>query len=46
VVTAIAGGYEVEFSQRSKHAWMRAASSRPLLALVGKFLPLSPSSSS
>ena len=42
VVTAIAGGYAVgsEFSQRSKRAWMRAAGGRPLVALVGKFLPL------
>ena len=42
VVTAIAGGYAVgsEFSQRSKRAWMRAAGGRPLVALIGKFLPL------
>jgi ABC-2 type transport system permease protein len=42
VVTAIAGGYAVgsEFSQRSKRAWMRAAGSRPLVALVGKLMPL------
>jgi ABC-2 type transport system permease protein len=42
VVTAIAGGYAVgsEFSQRSKRAWMRAAGGRPLVALMGKFLPL------
>ena len=42
VVIAIAGGYAVgsEFSQRSKRAWMRAAGGRPLVALVGKLLPL------
>ena len=42
VVTAIAGGYAVgsEFSRRSKRAWMRAAGDRPLVALIGKFLPL------
>jgi ABC-2 type transport system permease protein len=42
VVVAIAGGYAVgsEFSQRSKRAWMRAAGGRPLVALIGKFLPL------
>jgi ABC-2 type transport system permease protein len=42
VVVAIAGGYAVgsEFSQRSKRAWMRAAGGRPLVALMGKFLPL------
>ena len=42
VVMAIAGGYAVgsEFSQRSKRAWMRAAGGRPLVALIGKFLPL------
>lgn len=42
VVVAIAGGYAVgsEFSQRGKRAWMRAAGGRPLVALVGKFLPL------
>jgi ABC-2 type transport system permease protein len=42
VVVAIAGGYAVgsEFSQRSKRAWMRAAGGRPLVALVGKLLPL------
>src|SRR3984957_2049178 len=41
VAVAIAGGYAVgsEFSQRSKRAWMRAAGGRPLVALVGKFLP-------
>ena len=42
VVTAIAGGYAVgsEFSQRSKRAWMRAAGDRPLVALIGKLMPL------
>jgi ABC-2 type transport system permease protein len=42
VVTAIAGGYAVgsEFSQRSKRAWMRAAGGRPLVALMGKLMPL------
>jgi ABC-2 type transport system permease protein len=42
VVTAIAGGYAVgsEFSQRSKRAWMRAAGNRPLVALIGKLMPL------
>jgi ABC-2 type transport system permease protein len=42
VVTAIAGGYAVgsEFSQRSKRAWMRAAGGRPLVAVIGKFMPL------
>ena len=42
VVVAIAGGYAVgsEFSQRSKRAWMRAAGGRPLVALMGKLLPL------
>ena len=42
VVVAIAGGYAVgsEFSQRSKRAWMRAAGGRPLVALIGKLLPL------
>jgi ABC-2 type transport system permease protein len=42
VVTAIAGGYAVgsEFSQRSKRAWMRAAGERPLVALIGKLIPL------
>ena len=42
VVTAIAGGYAVgsEFSQRSKRAWMRAAGGRPLVALIGKLMPL------
>jgi ABC-2 type transport system permease protein len=42
VVVAITGGYAVgsEFSQRSKRGWMRAAGGRPLVALVGKFLPL------
>ena len=42
VAPAIAGGYAVgsEFSQRSKRAWMRAAGGRPLVALVGKFMPL------
>jgi ABC-2 type transport system permease protein len=42
VVTAIAGGYAVgsEFSQRSKRAWMRAAGGRPLVALIGKIMPL------
>jgi ABC-2 type transport system permease protein len=42
VVTAIAGGYAVgsEFSQRSKRAWMRAAGERPLVALIGKLMPL------
>ena len=41
VAVAIAGGYAVgsEFSQRSKRAWMRAAGGRPLVALIGKFLP-------
>jgi len=42
VVVAIAGGYAVgsEFGRRSKRAWMRAAGGRPLVALIGKFLPL------
>ena len=42
VVTAIAGGYAVgsEFSRRSKRAWMRAAGGRPLVALMGKLMPL------
>jgi ABC-2 type transport system permease protein len=42
VVTAIAGGYAVgsEFASRSKRAWMRAAGGRPLVALIGKLLPL------
>jgi ABC-2 type transport system permease protein len=42
VVVGIAGCYAVgsEFSQRSKRAWMRAAGGRPLVALIGKFLPL------
>ena len=42
VVAAIAAGYAVgsEFSQRSKRAWMRAAGGRPLVALIGKLLPL------
>ena len=42
VVTAIAGGYAVgsEFSQRSKRAWMRAAGGSPLVALIGKLMPL------
>lgn len=42
VVVAIAGGYAVgsEFSQRSKRAWMRSAGGRPLVALIGKLLPL------
>jgi ABC-2 type transport system permease protein len=41
VATAITGGYAVgsEFSQRNKRAWMRAAGGRPLVALIGKFLP-------
>ena len=42
VVVGIAGCYAVgsEFSQRSKRAWMRVAGGRPLVALIGKFLPL------
>ena len=42
VVVAIAGGYAVgsEFSRRSKRAWVRTAGGRPLVALIGKFLPL------
>jgi ABC-2 type transport system permease protein len=42
VVVAIAAGYAVgsEFSQRSKRAWMRAAGGRPLVALIGKLMPL------
>jgi ABC-2 type transport system permease protein len=42
VVTAIAGGYAVgsEFSRRSKRAWMRAAGGSPLVALIGKLMPL------
>ena len=42
VVTAIAGGYAVgsEFSRRSKRAWMRVAGGRPLVALIGKLMPL------
>jgi ABC-2 type transport system permease protein len=42
VVVGITGCYAVgsEFSQRSKRAWMRVAGGRPLVALIGKFLPL------
>ncbi len=42
VVVGIAGCYAVgsEFSRRSKRAWMRVAGGRPLVALIGKFLPL------
>ncbi|HME83213.1 MAG TPA: ABC transporter permease [Roseiarcus sp.] len=42
VVVALAGGYAVgsEFSRRSKRAWMRTAGGRPLVAFVGKLLPL------
>jgi ABC-2 type transport system permease protein len=42
VVVGIAGCYAVgsEFSQRNKRAWMRVAGGRPLVALIGKFLPL------
>src|SRR6516225_157768 len=42
VVTAIAGGYAVgsELSGRSKRAWMRTAGGRPLVALMGKLMPL------
>ncbi len=42
VVVGIAGCYAVgsEFSQRSKRAWMRVAGGRPIVALIGKFLPL------
>jgi ABC-2 type transport system permease protein len=42
VVVGIAGCYAVgsEFSQRSKRAWMRVAGGRPLVALIGKFMPL------
>jgi ABC-2 type transport system permease protein len=42
VVTAIAAGYAVgsEFSRRSKRAWMRAAGGRPLVAIIGKLMPL------
>ena len=42
VVIALAAGYAVgsEFSRRSKRAWMRAAGGRPLVALVGKLMPL------
>ncbi len=42
VVVALAAGYAVgsEFSRRSKRAWLRTAGGRPLVALVGKLLPL------
>ena len=42
VVVGIAGCYAVgsEFSRRSKRAWMRVAGGRPLVALMGKLLPL------
>ena len=42
VAVAIAAGYAVgsEFSRRSKRAWMRAAGGRPLVALIGKLMPL------
>ena len=42
VVVAIAAGYAVgsEFSRRSRRAWMEAAGGRPLVALIGKLLPL------
>ena len=42
VVVALAAGYAVgsEFSRRSKRAWLRAAGGRPLVALVGKLMPL------
>ena len=42
VVVAVAAGYAVgsEFSRRSKRAWLRAAGGRPLVALVGKLMPL------
>jgi ABC-2 type transport system permease protein len=42
VIAAISSGYAVgsEFSRRSKRAWMRTAGGRPLVALIGKLLPL------
>ena len=42
VVIAIAACYAVgtEFSRRSRRAWLRCAGGSPLLALVGKLLPL------
>ena len=42
VVVALAAGYAVgsEFSRRSKRAWLRSAGGRPLVALIGKLLPL------
>ncbi len=42
VVVAVAAGYAVgsEFSRRSKRAWLRTAGGRPLVALVGKLMPL------
>ena len=42
VVIAIAACYAVgtEFSRRSRRAWLRCAGDSPLIALVGKLLPL------
>jgi len=42
VVVALAAGYAVgsEFSRRSKRAWLRTAGGRPLVALIGKLMPL------
>jgi ABC-2 type transport system permease protein len=42
VVIAIAACYAVgsEFSRRSRRAWLRCAGGSPLIALVGKLLPL------
>jgi ABC-2 type transport system permease protein len=42
VVVALAAGYAVgsEFSRRSKRAWLQSAGGRPLVALIGKLLPL------
>src|SRR5262249_21636037 len=42
VVIAISTGYAVgsEFSRRSRRAWLRVAGGSPLVALVGKLLPL------
>jgi ABC-2 type transport system permease protein len=42
VVVAIAAGYAVgsEFSRRDMGAWLRAAGGSPLVALVGKLMPL------
>ena len=42
VVIAIAAAYAVgtEFSRRNRRAWLRCAGGSPLIALVGKLLPL------